>query len=655
MTGCALPVAPQGVSRSRRRPTAQLAAVDGAFVGRDRELAELTAAVTAGVRRIWIGAAAGLGKTALLAQLAARCRERDLVYHWLAPHEPATPATLRAIADELSRAGGARDRRRLLIIDDFALLRAVEPWFIERFLPALPAVVSVVIADRATAPAGWAPEGGGGALALPLAVLGEADARHYLALRGVAADRCAEIIAAADGIPAILAAAADAAGPPAPAGRAFITSAARFYIRHDSDDHRLAIAVLAAARTTPYELLELAFDDPHAAREAHAWLSRLSVVDHTPDGLRPDPLLRKAWERELADRAPGLWSRARGAVRAFADHRIAMAREPLRWLLDRLYVDRDAAALRDYAILPAAEPPLAIAALGGGDRAAVAALAVAHHGARAAAVIERWLDDDRAAFDVVRDASGALRGYLCSVAITAAAEPPAGDPAIDQCVAELRALDWFGLATSPDARALVIRDWTIADTHQAPSAGAALVLAQIAARLLTTPAVELQFVVTERAALWQRLFRFLGLAPRVAGEHRWGTRQCTVLAIDWRDASVAQVLQAASEAVSAAIASPVLAVGTARLAAPAPDPTDRAGDGSRELSAALERRLVQLTRSAALSPREQEVLQLLVLGRSYTDIGVALQITPRTARFHQRNVLEKIGAESRLDLVRLLL
>ena len=69
----------------------------------------------------------------------------------------------------------------------------------------------------------------------------------------------------------------------------------------------------------------------------------------------------------------------------------------------------------------------------------------------------------------------------------------------------------------------------------------------------------------------------------------------------------------------------------------------------------LDRRVAQLARSAGLSPREQEVLQLLLLGRNYNEIGVALHITPRTARFHQHNVLEKIGAESRLDIVRLLL
>jgi DNA-binding CsgD family transcriptional regulator len=433
--------------------------------------------------------------------------------------------------------------------------------------------------------------------------------------------------------------------------------------------------VLAAARTTPYELLEVAFDDPRAARDAHAWLARLTVVDHTPGGLRPDPLLRKAWERELADRAPALWARARAAVRAFADHRIAMAHEPLRWLLDRLYVDRDAAALRDHAILPAAEPALAVAALGAGDRGAVAGLAAHRHGRLAAAVIERWLDDERAAFDVLRDAAGAVRGYLCSVAITAAAEPPGGDPAIDQCVAHLRALDWFGLATPPDARALVVRDWTVAGAHQAPSAGAGLVLAQIAARLLTTPSVELQFVVTEQPALWLRLFRFLGVAPCIAGEHRWGERRCAVVAVDWRGVSVAQALHAASEAVPADRPPPALAIpidmrpvvaepgdararGTEalpRVTLAEADAAPSSADHGAELSAVLERRLAQVARSAALSPREQEVLQLLLLGRNYTEIGVALQITPRTARFHQRNVLEKIGAESRLDLVRLLL
>jgi DNA-binding CsgD family transcriptional regulator len=190
------------------------------------------------------------------------------------------------------------------------------------------------------------------------------------------------------------------------------------------------------------------------------------------------------------------------------------------------------------------------------------------------------------------------------------------------------------------------------------------VLAQMAARLLTTPAVELAFVVTDRPDAWQRLIRSLGLAPQPVGEHRWGDRPCSVIAVDWRGASVAQALAAVGESAPTPGAAPVLArpEGTQLLpvvaepAGPAPSGDPRgATDAARELSAALERRVAQLAREVALSPREQQVLQLLLLGRNYAEIGIVLQIAPRTARFHQTNVLDKLGAESRLDLVRLLL
>jgi DNA-binding CsgD family transcriptional regulator len=44
-----------------------------------------------------------------------------------------------------------------------------------------------------------------------------------------------------------------------------------------------------------------------------------------------------------------------------------------------------------------------------------------------------------------------------------------------------------------------------------------------------------------------------------------------------------------------------------------------------------------------------------VLGRSLDEIARILGIAPRTVKFHQANVLQKLGADSRLDLMRLLL
>jgi DNA-binding CsgD family transcriptional regulator len=77
--------------------------------------------------------------------------------------------------------------------------------------------------------------------------------------------------------------------------------------------------------------------------------------------------------------------------------------------------------------------------------------------------------------------------------------------------------------------------------------------------------------------------------------------------------------------------------------------------GKELLGALTAARIDELAVDAKLSPREAEVLGLLFLGRSTTDIAHQMNIVARTAKYHQRNVLRKVGAESRFDLSRLLL
>jgi DNA-binding CsgD family transcriptional regulator len=54
-----------------------------------------------------------------------------------------------------------------------------------------------------------------------------------------------------------------------------------------------------------------------------------------------------------------------------------------------------------------------------------------------------------------------------------------------------------------------------------------------------------------------------------------------------------------------------------------------------------------------LTARERDVLDYMLMGRSLEDIASLLAIGRRTAKFHQSNVLEKLGADSRVDLIRL--
>jgi DNA-binding response OmpR family regulator len=72
-----------------------------------------------------------------------------------------------------------------------------------------------------------------------------------------------------------------------------------------------------------------------------------------------------------------------------------------------------------------------------------------------------------------------------------------------------------------------------------------------------------------------------------------------------------------------------------------------------DLAALLRARRDQIADEAKLTMREREVLELLLLGRTHEEIGLAIGLTTRTAKFHQANILRKLGAASRLDLMRI--
>lgn len=69
----------------------------------------------------------------------------------------------------------------------------------------------------------------------------------------------------------------------------------------------------------------------------------------------------------------------------------------------------------------------------------------------------------------------------------------------------------------------------------------------------------------------------------------------------------------------------------------------------------LQKKISTAVIRGGLSEREQSVLNLLLLGRTLDSIAVALKISARTVKYHQRNIQDKLGAESRFDLIRLLL
>lgn len=52
-----------------------------------------------------------------------------------------------------------------------------------------------------------------------------------------------------------------------------------------------------------------------------------------------------------------------------------------------------------------------------------------------------------------------------------------------------------------------------------------------------------------------------------------------------------------------------------------------------------------------LTPREEEVLHLLLSGKRNFEMAAQLQVSQRTVKYHVQNVLKKVGADSRVTLL----
>jgi DNA-binding NarL/FixJ family response regulator len=73
--------------------------------------------------------------------------------------------------------------------------------------------------------------------------------------------------------------------------------------------------------------------------------------------------------------------------------------------------------------------------------------------------------------------------------------------------------------------------------------------------------------------------------------------------------------------------------------------------GKRFLPAPVAQSLATRTPNSDLSPREREVLSLMVQGKSNKDIGGALKITEATVKCHVSVILERLGVTDRTQAV----
>ncbi|MRW92592.1 response regulator [Duganella sp. FT80W] len=80
---------------------------------------------------------------------------------------------------------------------------------------------------------------------------------------------------------------------------------------------------------------------------------------------------------------------------------------------------------------------------------------------------------------------------------------------------------------------------------------------------------------------------------------------------------------------------------------------DEALTRARSVRSELQRRSQSANLLSELTPREREVMQLVVLGRHNRDIGPALGISVRTVEVHKARLMSKLGVDNVADLVRI--
>ncbi len=78
-------------------------------------------------------------------------------------------------------------------------------------------------------------------------------------------------------------------------------------------------------------------------------------------------------------------------------------------------------------------------------------------------------------------------------------------------------------------------------------------------------------------------------------------------------------------------------------------------DSDRQARAVTTERTVVMERLARLTPREREVMELLIAGKTSKEVAVAMNVSVRTVEGHRRIVFSKMDVSSAAQLVRVVL
>lgn len=399
------------------------------LVGREPERALLHSVLGVdGPPVVFVHGIGGVGKTTLVDAFAGEARASGVIVlrldsgaieptprGFLAAISNATGGELGTAEDAAVRLAGLADRV-VLVLDRYEVLRPIDLWLQQTFVPALHDGTRVVIAGREAPLVGWSTSLGRLFRSLPLGNLPREDAETLLHQEGVRGDDVERIYRLARGHPLSLRLAASAldAGPAidhdATTVSAIVAELTELYLAQLDGLTRQALDAASVVRRPTLSLMAAMLPDA-APQDAYERLRSLPFVEVGSDGLVIHDTVREVVAAYLRASDPersrryriAAWRQLRDEVTRATSH------EMWRYTADLLYILENPAVREGF--FPTSEHRYFVEPASIADWPAIHEIAVASDTPGSVAILEEWWRRLPEAFWTARDGAGKVVGF----------------------------------------------------------------------------------------------------------------------------------------------------------------------------------------------------------------------------------------------------
>lgn len=399
------------------------------LVGRDDEMDILRQLLgDDGPLVVFVHGIAGIGKSALADAFGTEARASGAAVlrldgrtiepterGFLAALEAKTGGDLATSAEAGIRLGNLAERV-ILIVDTYEVLRLLDPWLRQTFVPALADNVRLVLSGRDSPMTGWPSDLGSLFRGVPLENLARVDAQDLLVRAGLGTEDAERIYRLARGHPLSLRLAASALVErpdlrlEAVTVKAIVEGLTELYLGVLDPLTREALDAASVVRRPTLSLLG-AMLPATAPQLAFDRLRLLPFVELGDDGLVIHDTVREAIAALLRSSDPDRSRRYRAAAWRRLREEVARAsnQEMWRYTADLLYIVEN--PIVREAFFPTTEHQYSVESATPADHSAIASSVALHESPASAAALDAWWRLAPASFRVARDRTGAVAGF----------------------------------------------------------------------------------------------------------------------------------------------------------------------------------------------------------------------------------------------------